>query len=155
MTDDVFRAPTAEPAPARVKRARGAGVADGPLFTGRQIMAATFLGSALAGGVLVGINARRLGRSVRPVVAWIGGLALVLLLVGVGLPQLPSAAFTVGAMIGVRGIADLLHGPAVAAHFAAGGERARWSVTLLVGLGGLALLAWALLVGLMLVGVGF
>ena len=52
------------------------------LFTPKQAGIATFLGSAAAGGVLLGLNAWRLGKPMHAIGYGVGGVAVVALLIG-------------------------------------------------------------------------
>ncbi|MBV1860676.1 MAG: hypothetical protein KUG77_19840, partial [Nannocystaceae bacterium] len=51
------------------------------LFTPKQAGVATFLGSAAAGGVVLGLNAWRLGKPMHAVAYGVGGVAVLALLI--------------------------------------------------------------------------
>ena len=97
------------------------------LFTPGHIALATFFGTPLGGSVLMAINERRLGR---PQVAWttaaLGVLGSVVLFgIGFALPAgFPAAPLNLGAIFGMRAIAQQRQGAIVAAHVAAGGKQA-------------------------------
>ena len=126
-----------------------------PLYTVWAVVLATFLGSPLAGGVLLSMNCRRLSQPslVRDIFLWTGLLTLGSLLLGGLVPQEQRLleAMLVGVQVFIMYfLAARLQGRAIALHLQQGGEIASyWSA---VGIGivcGIVLL-WVLVgLGLM------
>jgi hypothetical protein len=125
------------------------------LFTLRQILAASFLTSAISGALLIAINESRLGRGSR--VPWILALGVAMVALAVAsdyvLPQLPALPFALGLAAAMYAVGKQLSGPDLDAHAQRGGQPASngsavgWS---LLGLG----VAVAAIVGVVLVGEG-
>ena len=117
-------APPASPAPAG-----GVGLplpgAQVALVSPGHVALATFFGTPLGGSILMAINERRLGR---PQVAWatagLGALgAAVLIGIGFALPDgFPAAPLNIGALFGMRLLAQKRQAAVVDAHVAAGGK---------------------------------
>jgi len=118
-------------------------VAPGVVYTPNQIALATFVGSTLAGTVLLAINERRLGRpdAVLPTII-LGVFASVALMAFTAvLPDsVPTLPFAIVGIFGIRGIAHVRQNDRIEKHIAAGGRRGSGWTAFGVGLGGLVLL---------------
>jgi len=113
-------------APPQAALERDDGTASGALYSARSVVLATFLGSLLAGGVLLAVNYRRLGRPGAALRAIIGALfgEAALLALALALPadlHIPNIAFTVAQMFLMSYLAKLLQGEALRTHVASGG----------------------------------
>lgn len=96
------------------------------LYDSRAVALATFLGTPVAGGILMALNYRRLGRpgtAVMTMAAAIAGTAL-LILVGWNIPQGLNSIVAIGVMFAMKAIAKSLQGPAVTQHLEGGGKLA-------------------------------
>jgi len=108
---------------------------DYTLFDSRAVALATFLGTAVAGSLLIALNYRRLGRSGAALTAAILGVvatALLLMLVW-NLPRGVSSVIAFGVMFALKYIAKSLQGAAVAAHVQNGGALGSQAKALLLG----------------------
>jgi hypothetical protein len=112
------------------------------LYDAGSVGLATFLGSPLAGSVIMALTYRRLGQPSAAVKAVVIGVVATAALVGVGFLVPMGALQTgvgIGALIAMIQLAKRLQGPAVEAHTRAGGRLAsRWAAA---GIGLLALVA--------------
>ena len=110
------------------------------LFNADSVGLATFLGTPIAGGILMAVNYRRLGKggkaaAVLLIALLVTALALVF---GYLVPQGVSALVAVGLFLGARTAAKALQGAAVEQHVRQGGKLgSKWAAA---GLG-IALLA--------------
>jgi hypothetical protein len=112
------------------------------LYTANNVALATFLGTPLAGAVLMAINERRIGRSdvaVKTLLAGLGGAALLVGL-GVVLPDnIPSFPIGIGSLFVMAQIAKSRQGAIVQRHLLAGGKPASgWAAA---GIGLLCMIA--------------
>jgi hypothetical protein len=115
------------------------------LFSPGQILGASLLGSILAGAILYGINARRLGRTFE---AWftVGASLLIVVLVMLVTSHMSSeGSHSLGWLSHVLGfgiweMAKRGQGPAYAKHIAAGGERGGTGAVVLITLGAVAII---------------
>jgi hypothetical protein len=111
--------------------------AGGKLYSVGQITLATFLGTPLAGALILARNHQALGKSGS---AWrevaIGGAATVLLVVlGFILPEnFPAAGFSIGSCVGMYYYAKESQGDAIESHLKPGGSKGSWAVTVIVGI---------------------
>lgn len=134
---DVQPVQPAQPAPGR------------RLFSPIDVGIATFLGSVVAGSVILAVNYRRLGRGRRALLAILVGAIATALLVFLGLampdavprPLYPGVA--IAAALVMAAITRALQGKALAAHRAARGRVGAPLVSAGVGLGLLAALVGA------------
>jgi hypothetical protein len=114
--------------------------AGGAVYTPNQIALATFVGSTLAGTVLLAMNERRLGRpeAVVPTVA-LGLFASVALMgFSAALPDnVPTLPFAVIGIFGIRGIAHVRQHERIQKHLAAGGRRGSGWTAFGIGMVGL------------------
>ena len=95
-----------------------------PLYDQQAVAGATFLGSPVAGSILLALNYRRLGRTGAAAMAiTLGALAtIVLMFIGFSLPsKAPRAIVAALPMLLMMMLAKKLQGPAVEAHKKAGG----------------------------------
>jgi hypothetical protein len=102
---------------------------DYKLYSAGSIALATFFGSPVAGGVLMAINYRRLGRLAAAVhaVVWTFLFTAALITVALMLPDdvhIPNSAFVVPQIVAMYFVAASLQGPDVAEHEGRGGLRA-------------------------------
>ena len=126
-----------------------------PLYSVWAVVLATFLGSPLAGGVLLSMNCRRLSqpRAVRDVFLWTGLLTVGSLLLSRLIPQEQRMieALLVGLQVFVMYfLATRLQGRAIALHVQQGGELASYWSAIVIGIVCGIVLLWVL-VGLGLV----
>lgn len=128
-----YAPPRAEPAASATTGA--------PVYSPNQIALATFVGSTLAGTVLLALNERRLGR--RGGAPDRGGRLFAsnaLMGFSAALPDsVPSLRFAIIGIFGIRGIAQVRQNARIEAHVAAGGRRGSGWVAFGVGLAGLVL----------------
>lgn len=94
------------------------------LFDTLSVGIATFLGSPIAGTILMAINYHRLGRGEDAFLSCLAGLAVTALAVAVGvmLPDGIAAAVGAGVLGGTAGAAAALQAPLVKEHRARGGR---------------------------------
>ena len=112
------------------------------LFDPTSVGLAAFLGSPIAGTVLMGINYRRLGKSGAASAAIVTGVAITGLVIACGrwIPQWATFAVGLVLFLGTYNAAKVLQGPLVARHEQMGGQTiSRWAAT---GVGLIALAAW-------------
>lgn len=120
------------PAPAPPEEA----APDYKLFSPDQVAVATFLGSPVAGGVLMWLNSRRLGTSGwLPLLLGLGASALNLVLAL--LVTLAGSGMALALVFANRQLAESLQGKAVRQHQARGGKLASGWVAAGIGLLGL------------------
>jgi hypothetical protein len=124
------------------------------LFSSLNVSVATFLGSVLAGSVLLAINYRRLGRGRHALLSVVIGFAATSLLCVLAFFVIPDSvprplytAINIAIAFGMRLVADALQGEALSAHEAAGGRVGAGWATAGISLAILALLAGAVLAG--------
>lgn len=101
------------------------------LFTANQVAIATFVGTALAGGILMGLNERRLGRPDAMARQVIVGFLAALVTFGVAfvLPEeFPAAAIALAPVFGMRAYAQQAQGEVVGARVKAVGSGSGWQV---------------------------
>lgn len=129
---EIYRAPKAD------LSADGDGLAagGGKLFSVRQIAVATFLGTPLAGALLMAENYRALAQPQKRKHALIGGVAAAVGVVVLALilpDRFPNSVLAVAYVLGTRAAADRAQGAEIAAHVAGGGaHQSNWRV---VGIG--------------------
>ena len=99
------------------------------LFNADAAALATFLGTPLAGAILMAVNYRRLGKGGSAAAVLAAGLLLaaVALFLALALPQGAGAGIALAFLFAVKGAAKALQGTAVAQHVAQGGKLgSRW-----------------------------
>ena len=120
MDASPYQAPEAE-----LQSARGAPAGDALLYRVSGIGVATLLAGFAAGGLLLALNARRLGRP-NAMLHYFGGALLAtagVIAMGLLLPEnIPSAVFVVPQILIMLHLARSLQGTALAQHEAAGGR---------------------------------
>jgi len=127
----------------------------GQLYSVWAVVLATFLGSPLAGGVVMSINCRRLSQpnAARDILLWTAILTVGSLLLGGLIPQEMRLveAMLVGLQVFVMYfLAARLQGRAIALHLQQGGEIASyWSVVVIGIVCGIILLWTLVALGLM------
>ncbi len=126
-----------------------------PLYSVWAVVLATFLGSPLAGGVLLSMNCRRLSQphAVRDVFLWTGMLTVGSLLLSRMMPQEQGVmeALLVGLQVFIMYfLATRLQGRAISLHVQQGGALASYWSAIVIGIVCGLMLLW-LLVGLGLV----
>ena len=127
----------------------------GQLYSVWAVVLATFLGSPLAGGVVMSINCRRLTQpnAARDILLWTAILTVGSLLLGALIPQEMRLveAMLVGLQVFVMYfLAARLQGRAIALHLEQGGEIASyWSVVVIGIVCGIILLWTLVALGLM------
>ncbi len=126
-----------------------------PLYSVWAVVLATFLGSPLAGGVLLSMNCRRLSqpRAIRDIFIWTGMLTVGSLLLSRLIPQEQRMieALLVGLQVFVMYfLATRLQGRALVLHLQQGGELASYWSAIAIGIVCGIVLLW-ILVGLGLV----
>ena len=131
------------------------GAFPGPLFSPRQMLAAAFLGSVIAGVVLVQANYRAMGRAAAATKALAFGLLTSAGLFGVlfMLPdRIPASPINIAIALTFYKLADTMQGPAFFKHRAAGGPvRSNW---LVFGIIVASVVAVMILAGVFLVATG-
>ena len=126
-----------------------------PLYSVWAVVLATFLGSPLAGGVLLAMNCRRLSqpRAVREIFLWTGLLTVGSLLLSGLLPQEQRMieALLVGLQVFVMYfLATRLQGRAIALHLQQGGALASYWSAIAIGIVCGIIVLWVLVgLGLM------
>ncbi len=127
----------------------------GQLYSVWAVVLATFLGSPLAGGVVMSINCRRLSQpnAARDILLWTAILTVGSLLLGGLIPQEMRLveAMLVGLQVFIMYfLAARLQGRAIALHLEQGGEIASyWSVVVIGIVCGIILLWTLVALGLM------
>lgn len=118
-----------------------------PLYTANQVALATFLGTPVAGAILMAVNERRLGTPARALPTIAVSVVVVGAFVGLAsvLPDsVPTAPLNIGLVVGTRYVAHLRQHEALDAYFAAGGKRgSSWAAA---GVGFVGLIVAMLLV---------
>ena len=98
------------------------------LYSSADVAVATFLGSIMAGSLVLGFNFLHIGRPRAAYISIAGGmigLAVMIVAAFVAQDSIPTAVFTgvnLGLTFGMKAVADKLQGPAMAAHAQAGGR---------------------------------
>src|SRR5258705_9469526 len=122
------------------------------LFSVTQITLAAFLGSPIAGCLLLARNYRELGKGGAAWQAFLAGTAssVLVFLLGFCLPEnFPNMALPFAYCFGLRQLAKYLQGGAISNHFMTGGRKGSWVTTIAVGLGCLVVIS-VLLFGLII-----
>ena len=112
-----------------------AGAGEAKLYTAGQVGLATFLGTPLAGCLLLAANYGVLGRGSarRQAIVWGVLSAVALLVLSMHLPEkFPNSVIPIGYTAGIYQFAKVSEGEAHKARFAAGGRQSNWKV---VGIG--------------------
>jgi hypothetical protein len=115
---------------------------DDRLYSIGQITAATFVGSPLAGCLLLAHNYRVLRQSRAALYSLMCGVvATVIVFVGASwLPEsFPNAALPVGYCFAIRQVSVYVQGASIADHLSAGGKKGTWAMTIGIGLASLVL----------------
>src|ERR1017187_2836908 len=118
------------------------------LFNADSVGLATFLGTPIAGGILMAVNYRRLGKGSKAAAVLVVALLVTALALAFGflVPRGPSALVAVGLFLGARAAAKALQSTAVEQHVQQGGKLgSKWAAA---GLG-IALLAIVVGVGVL------
>jgi len=100
------------------------------LFDVTSIVLATFLGTLMAGGLVMAINFRRAGQTAEAIIAFLVGVALsgLAILVGYAIPNALRLAFAGLVLFGVRKLAQATQGDLLYAHGERGGKLvSRWA----------------------------
>jgi hypothetical protein len=109
-----------------------------PLFIDNQIVGATFLGSPIAGFIVMAINEKRMGRP-EGVTKMVGlGLVATVVVMGIGLilpDQMPGFLVTLAYLFGMRQFARASQGPEVMERLSNGAPKGSGWVVAGVGLG--------------------
>jgi hypothetical protein len=116
----------------------GPSQANSKLFSIEQITLAAFLGSPVAGCLLLARNYRQLGKGRAAWQALAAGTAssILVLLLAFCLPEnFPNMALPFAYCFGLRQLAKYLQGGAISNHFMTGGRKGSWVTTIAVGLG--------------------
>src|SRR5271169_6883821 len=94
------------------------------LFNSDSVGLATFLGTPIAGGILMAVNYRRLGKGGKGAAALAIALVVTAAALGLGslMPQSTSAIIAFGLLFAARGASKSLQGAAVAQHVLEGGN---------------------------------
>ena len=133
-------------------------IVDSPVVLGRlysigQITLATFLGSPIAGCLLLAHNFRELRVAKRALHSLIWGVAMtvVLFVAASWLPEnFPNTALPAGYCFAMRQISKHFQGVSISNHFSAGGKKGSWAATIGIGLASLVLL-FGVVLGLLFV----
>jgi hypothetical protein len=123
------------------------------LFSVGQITLAAFLGSPIAGCLLLARNYRELGKGGTAWQALLAGTAssILVFLLAFCLPEnFPNMALPFAYCFGLRQLTKYLQGEAISNHFMTGGRRGSWVITIVIGLGCMAVI-FVLLFGLIIV----
>jgi hypothetical protein len=99
------------------------------LFDAGAVTIATFFGTAVAGGILMAINYRRLGEAGKAVATLIAAIVVtgLALLVGFNTPQSASSVIGILLVLLIARIAKSMQGQAIADHVQRGGQLgSRW-----------------------------
>lgn len=115
----------------------------GKLFSVWQITLATFLGTPLAGSLLLARNYQVLGKSGAAWKSFAGGVVstIILMLIAFWLPEnFPNAVLPVAYCFGMRQLVEYLQGDVISHHLKSGGRQGSWVITVAVGLGCLVLI---------------
>lgn len=114
---------------------------DVALYTSKHVALATFLGTPVAGAVLMALNENRVGRAGAAIKTLLAGLVATgfLLTLGLVLPDnVPTFPISIGSLFVMSAIAKSRQAGFVAQHFAAGGKQGSgWAAA---GIGLLSLL---------------
>jgi len=126
---DYYRPPKADlEAPGTAPTAAVAGL----VYSVRQIAVATFLGTPLAGALLLGANFRALGKpaSRKPAIIWGVVATVVVMVLAFILPdRMPNSVLPIAYTMGMRQAALQLQGAALTAHAQASGpHQSNWRV---------------------------
>jgi hypothetical protein len=123
---------------------------DKPLYSVNAVGLASFLGSVLAGAVLMAINYRRIGEPARATYAIILGILGTVASIGIALvlpDRVPSAAIVVPQLFAMIAIARAMQGPMLERHVQQGGKIASmWKAA------GIAMLFFIVLFGAIILG---
>jgi hypothetical protein len=121
-----------QPPRSDVSPGEGPPLANPKLYSIRQIAAATFVGTPLAGAILMGANYRALGQHTHrrnTLIAGVVATAVVFALAFMLPERFPNFVLPLAYVLGIQAAATQLQGAAIAAHLAKGGERAsNWHV---------------------------
>jgi hypothetical protein len=123
------------------------------LFSVEQITSAAFLGSPIAGCLLLARNYHELGKGGAAWQALAAGTvsSILVLLLAASLPENShNTALPIVYCLGLRQLAIYLQGGAISNHYMTGGRKGSWVTTIAVGLGCLTF-TFVLLFGLILV----
>jgi hypothetical protein len=115
----------------------------GKLFSVSQITLSTFLGTPIAGCLLVAANYRQLGKDAAALPTLGVGAASTILIFAIAfsLPEnFPNAALPVAYCFGMRQLVSYFQGDAISNYLKAGGRKGSWIIPIAVGLGCLALI---------------
>src|ERR1035441_7111416 len=118
------------------------------LFNAESVGLATFLGTPIAGSILMAVNYRRLGKGSKAAAVLVVALLVTALALWLGslMPQSASAGIALGLLFAARSAAKSLQGAAVAQHVLYGGKLgSKWAAAGL-GLGLLAIVVGGYLV---------
>jgi hypothetical protein len=120
------------------------------LYSAGAITLATFLGSLLAGGVLMAINYKRLERGAAAVHAVVWTIFAMVGLIGLALmlPEslhIPNAAFFIPQIIAMHYLSTQLQGPSIERHQRSGGQMASWWLAVGIALAVSAVLVVAII----------
>ena len=111
------------------------------LFDAGSVWLATFLGSPLAGGALMAINDRRMGKDFSRPALNAAGIAALTFLVAFTMPGWAATGVTIGSIFAMKAMAESMQGAAVNEHVRLGGRKdSRWTAA---GIGLVFLLAIA------------
>jgi hypothetical protein len=104
----------------------------GPVYSVRQIAVATFLGSPLAGTIMLGANFRALGKPAarKQTIIWGVVATVAVMVLAFILPdRFPNSVLPIGYTMGMRAAAIQLQGAALTAHAQASGpHQSNWRV---------------------------
>lgn len=135
---------------------QGQSPADYKLYSVGSVVLATFLGSPVAGGAVMAINYKRVGRSIAALhaVVWTALVTTAIIAVAIILPDdvnIPNAVFFLPQIIAMYYFAKSLQGPVVEAHERLGGSLASaWGAAGIGVLSGTVLLGAAVAVAMLL-----
>src|SRR5437763_278868 len=112
------------PPPASALPAAPASAPPYRLYDRQSVALATFLGTPIAGGVLLASNYRRLGRSQPALLSLLLAVLGTALLVAIGMmlpSKTPGFPIAIGVVVAMSALAKSLQGSAIEAHTRAGG----------------------------------
>src|SRR6266566_286178 len=127
--------------------------AQGKLFSLGQIMLATFLGTPLAGSLLVAQNYRLLQKSSAAWQSIAYGIVstVILFIVAFLLPEkFPNSLLPVIYCFAMRQLVSYLQGDAIARHYSSGGTKGSWLIAIVLGIASLVVLFALVFAALML-----